>query len=104
MNFPSSSKDDNSCKVNKFILRLKGFESMMWKEILGPKNHPICIGQITPAAQRRLTELNQDDTDELISLTIEGQLRIWGKKQGLAFMVLWWDPNHEVYPVSLRHT
>ena len=30
--------------------------------------------------------------------------RIWGARRGDVFHVLWWDPEHEVWPSQLRYT
>lgn len=82
----------------------ENFCSMKWGEITGNGNHPIDVDNIIPAAQRRLEEIGQGDTDVLYSLRIGGRRRIWGIRELNTFRVLWWDPNHEIYPVNLRNT
>lgn len=86
---------------------LANYESMNWREILQNRNsgcHSIPASKLCSSAQERLAELRQDDTDDLISLRKAGKERIWGIKDRDVLKILWWDPNHEVYPVELKHT
>lgn len=41
-----------------------------------------------------------DDEDEIHRLRCDGEHRIYGFRRGNVFLVLWWDPNHEVWPSS----
>jgi len=86
---------------------LSNYESMNWREILQNHNsgcHSIPTSKICKEAQVRLVELRQDDTDDLISLRKTGKERIWGIKDRDVLKILWWDPNHEVYPVEKKNT
>jgi len=56
--------------------KLSNFETMQWSEILNRNNHAIPISRICPNAQNRLREINQDDTDEIVSLHLTGEKRI----------------------------
>ena len=58
---------------------------------------------ISPAAQKHLMQRNIE-TDTLISLRVTGKKRIWGVRDGSVLHLLWWDPQHEVYPTKPRHT
>jgi len=80
------------------------FKTMKWSEIIGKHHHPIDVCKIIPEAQKRLEEINQHDTDVLYSFTIGGSSRIWGIRERSTFKVLWWDPDHEIYPVDKRYT
>lgn len=86
------------------IARLKNFESIPWTELHKTGSHSIPVDSIVKAAKDRLTELNMDDIDELYSLRMQGQPRLWGIKRGHIFSVLWWDPLHEVCPYHKKHT
>ena len=78
---------------------------MTWQEILESRqHHPIEINRLCPAAQRRLAEISQDDIDDLISLRLGGRERIWGIRDGATLKLLWWDPDHQVCPATLKHT
>ena len=89
---------------SKILDSVINFESMKWHEILNRNNHEIKICRITKEAQRRLVELNIDDIETLVSLRIMGAVRIWGIRVHNCFKVLWWDPEHQVYPSKLKHT
>ncbi len=76
---------------------------MTWNEILirdKSQNHAIAIGELGKAAQDRLVEIQLDDLDSLISLRVGSIERVWGFREENVFLVLWWDPKHQVYPTS----
>ncbi len=86
---------------NSIFHKIKDFESMTWGEIFGGRsNHPIGRSLIVSEAQKRLMDLRLDDVDDLYQLRVGGRKRIWGLKIGNVFKVLWWDPNHSVYPMD----
>ena len=86
------------------LSKMSNFETMKWSEILNRNNHPVPILDLSPEAQKRLKALRQDDVDELISLHMNGKKRIWGIRDQNVLKILWWDPNHTVYPSPKRHT
>ncbi|MDQ1010386.1 hypothetical protein QFZ82_004871 [Streptomyces sp. V4I23] len=51
----------------------------------------------------RLDELGFGDRTEIQRLRFTGKQRLYGFLVGNVF-VLWWDPEHEVYPSPLKHT
>lgn len=92
--------------VPEIFKKLKEYESMKWKEIFKDKkrNHSVSIDQLVKAAQNRLQELRHDDIDELFRLRFTGTQRIWGILEGHIFNILWWDPDHTVYPSEKKNT
>ena len=85
--------------------RLSEFEKLTWQEIFrNRKNHPIKKHRLCPKAQQRLSDINQDDTDELISLGVTDISRVWGIQDRNILKVLWWDPDHEVCPSKKSRT
>lgn len=91
-------------KLRDIRHKLGGIERNTWKEILvrdSKYNHFIAVEKICSDAQRRLRELHLDDTDALISLRLAGAERIWGILELNVLQVLWWDPQHLVYPINL---
>ena len=84
--------------------KIKNFESMYWKDILGSKSHEVNVSQISNHAQRRLSQLNLDDAEKLVSLRLTGTQRVWGIRMENILQILWWDPNHQVYPSTKKHT
>lgn len=95
-------------KFQEVIGKLKHFEGMTWNEILirdKKKNHSIQLNQLDRAALERLEELKQDDVDDVISLRVSGEERIWGIRDGgSSLKLLWWDPNHQICPSKKKHT
>lgn len=88
------------------VPKLKNFESMTWGEIQQQRSqiHPMNTGDLSDVARRRLEEINQDDIDMIYEFPLSGKERIWGIKKGPVVFLLWWDPNHQVYPTQLKHT
>jgi len=95
---------DKTHFFDHILPKIQHFESMMWKEILGRDNHEVNVEQVSKAAQKRLTEIRLDDFERLVSLRFGGSERLWGLKINNILKIIWWDPNHEVYPSSLKHT
>lgn len=57
-------------KFKEIIEKLHEFETKNWDEIIKGGSHPIEIYKIEKKAQNRLTELNRDDIDELMSFRL----------------------------------
>ncbi|MEW5928007.1 MAG: hypothetical protein AB1941_11015 [Gemmatimonadota bacterium] len=81
--------------------RLSSFETMTFGEIEGKKNHSIPKEQLCPRAQERLREIELDDYDAVLSLRVTKQERVWGIKTTGGVLLLWWDPEHSVYPMNI---
>ncbi|WP_059026745.1 hypothetical protein [Gabonibacter massiliensis] len=86
---------------------LKDRENSTWQAIerathgrQGKSNsHHVSVGNLCPDAQKRLKEMKLDDIDEIYSLRLGGELRIYGIRKYNYLKILWVDPNHEIYPV-----
>lgn len=91
-------------KLRDIRSKLGGIEGNTWKELLvrdAKYNHFIAVEKICPAARERLELLHLDDTDALLSLRLAGTERVWGILELNVLLVLWWDPNHLIYPVNI---
>lgn len=87
--------------------KLKTFESMTIGEIFSPgSDHgkSYSVETLPKHALDRLTELRRDDETELVRLRFSGKKRFYGILREHVFHVLWWDPEHEVYPSQKRNT
>lgn len=86
---------------------------MTWAEISqvagdrrrGNNHHHIGVEDLTREAQKRLSEINQDDVDGIFSFRLAGRKRIYGIREGRVLKLLWYDPFHgdnkkAVVPVS----
>ncbi|WP_060930046.1 hypothetical protein [Granulicoccus phenolivorans] len=92
---------------------LKQMESLTWKDITDQsyrprtsrptqKHHAIPQDKLCRDAQDRLVELELDDVDELFRFRTGFKERLWGihVPDSGVFCLLWWDPNHRVYPLD----
>lgn len=94
-----------AAKMLEIRQTLANYESMTWNEILHESgSHSIATWKLTPEAKKRLSEIAQDDTADLVSLRKTGAERIWGIKDRDVLKLLWWDPEHTVYKVEKRFT
>ncbi len=89
-------------QLAKALRRLGEFEKMTWAAIEQGGSHPIQVTEIISDARKRLVKIRQDDEDVLFSLRMSGKQRIWGIRDRHILRILWWDPNHEVYPSSKK--
>jgi len=90
--------------LSDILPKMQHFESMTWNEILGPQNHEVSVAKIGKDAKKRLRELQLDDVQSLVSFRLVSKQRLWGIRSRNVFQILWWDPKHEVYPYTLKHT
>lgn len=95
-------KIDQEFFFQQILPKVQNFEKMKWTEILGRNNHEVKIWQIGKKAQKRLSELKLDDNEVLVSLRLTGPQRLWGIKFKSIFQILWWDPEHQVYPIKQK--
>lgn len=85
--------------------RLHEYEKRKWSELRGESSHPLPVEKIIRRAQERLDQLGHRDYAHLYQLDIRGpgqKQRLWGLREENIFNILWWDPNHEIYPVEKR--
>lgn len=87
-------------KFKVVLERLHEFETKQWAEILAAGCHPIEVGRLCKDAQTRLGEIERDDLDDLMAFRISGPERVWAIREQNIMRVLWWDPEHQVYPVE----
>jgi hypothetical protein len=100
--------------IPELLLRLKAFEGQSWGTILSDtsgrktnaKNHAMSFEKITKEAQARAEQLKLNEFDEIYSLTVTGERRLWGvlSKEDGKFHLVWYDEGHGIYPVNKSHT
>lgn len=82
--------------------RLTAFERMTWAEVDKVKScGPMSVNEMDKVAQERLAEIGRDEYDELYKLRIGKAARLWGVRSQHVFHILWWDPDHLVYPINI---
>lgn len=92
-------------KLREIHGKLADFEKMLWSAISGTQNHFLSVESVNKKALKRLQELGHDDAADLLySLRLSGKERVVGIRAGREFRILWWDPEHDVCPSSLKHT
>ena len=86
------------------LQKMQLWETMTWDEISGRRDHAISFDSLSDTAQKRLKDIQLDDTDEVFSLHIDGKKRLFGIRDRNIFKVLWWDREHQVCPSLKKHT
>lgn len=93
--------------LTTLIDKLRSFESMTIGEIFSPGGEHgkrYDPGKMPPAARSRLTEINRDDETEIVRLRCGNKPRLYGFLREHVFHILWWDPEHQVWPTPKRNT
>lgn len=86
---------------------LSAYEQKTWNEIRmestghgakrRKKHTSISVSQIKTEARRRLEELGLIDVERLFRFRLSGRFRIWGRKVEHHFLLLWHDPQHDIW-------
>ena len=88
--------------------KLAHFESMTINELFNFSSYPGTDYDVaslpTTAALDRLEEIGLSDMTKIHRLRLRGERRLYGFLVGHVFHVVWWDPNHEIWPSKLKHT
>jgi hypothetical protein len=88
----------------QIVRRLREYETRPWKEILQDKSNgsiEVTHDNIAAEAKQRLIDQKLEQYDTIWKLRIEKSARVWGVRVGATFHILWWDPEHTVYPMNL---
>jgi hypothetical protein len=82
--FSACDKGGNYCwniqphdKFREIIERLHEFETKTWDQIIATGSHPIQKTKIIKDARDRLSDIQMDDIDELMSFRMTGPNRVW---------------------------
>jgi len=79
---------------------MRQIEGMLVREVIPArcKREDVAGRSPNPDARRRAQDMFPDDHDRIHSLRIGGAQRIWGLQFQNEFSIIWWDPNHDVWP------
>jgi hypothetical protein len=83
------------------------YEAKTWSQKLikeAYRNHRIECHMLCKEAQDRLAELGVDDVEQLVSYHLSARESVWGILNHNVLDLLWWDPDHLVYPAFKQHT
>ncbi|MDX0512717.1 hypothetical protein GOL41_26310 [Sinorhizobium medicae] len=86
------------------LTHLTNVEGLSEKDLINGGSHAIEVYKLSKPARDRLEELQHDDLDSLFSLRMTGKRRIFCIHHGTIMRVLWYDPEHQVCPATLKHT
>lgn len=84
--------------------KLSDFETMTWNEIFvvaKKRNHPIRVDQLRCEHARRWMKVHMSDQPLLWTLRLTGPERVWGIFSEGAYQIIFWDPNHLIYPTNI---
>lgn len=90
--------------LQDFFRKLFNFQGYTLQNLRGQGSHWVNIDSLSPNAQRRLREINQEDLEDLFSLRLAGKNRVWCIRDRNNLKLLWWDSRHEVCPSLKKHT
>lgn len=80
---------------------LHRFETTEWIELQKQNScHPIPVEKIIDKAQRRLYEKCPPGIDSLFQIKVGGKRRVWGERKEDILYLIWYDPDHTIYPVD----
>jgi hypothetical protein len=93
----------------ELLPKLKAFEALRWAEIdqafTGTADkrrrlhHDMPTEQLVQEAQTRLVEIGEYD-ETVFRFRLGGKQRLWGKRIVAEFRIIWYDPDHRIYPVD----
>lgn len=94
--------------TEKIYPKLVEFEKMTWESIekavhgkRGKTNsHFVKVENLIKEARDRLNDLGLSDIDEIFSLRLEGEIRIYGPRKLNYMEIIWVDPEHEIYKLK----
>ncbi len=94
--------------AEKIYPKLVEFEKMTWESIekaghgkKGKTNsHFVKVEKLIKEARDRLEKMGLGDIDEIFSLRLEGEIRIYGPRKLNYMEIIWVDPNHEIYKLK----
>jgi hypothetical protein len=95
----------------QFLDFLHEMQKLTWKEIWAQttggrvahrKHHDHDTDSLCAEARERLSDVKLGEQSKLFRFRLGGTIRVWGffRNSDHQFYLLWWDRDHEVYPVS----
>jgi len=85
---------------NKCLNHLNHYEGRTWAQIKEDDHcHPAPLRGIAIRAQNRIIK-RHGDMDDLYQVKADGDCRLFGRKDGQYFYLMWHDRYHTVYPMG----
>ncbi|MGD9142859.1 MAG: hypothetical protein PVG61_03325 [Dehalococcoidia bacterium] len=95
---------DSTVLLRDVIKELQSYEGLTWQEVRQKSrhNHSWKYDRLPRELKYRLKERELDYLPELYQICLACKPRIWGYKDIAQFYLIWYDPEHEGYPTSVR--
>lgn len=98
----------DATELAALLMGLRSFESMTINELFrcgGELGKCYDVASIpNPNARERLEAMRLGYMEEIYRLRLGNKPRLYGFLVRNAFHIVWWDPEHEIWPASKRHT
>jgi len=105
-NGPWPLHTEESEKLREVLEKMAEYERRSWAEVTTSQSYE-SYGDMSTCPNRdaihRLTE-NYEGLDHIGRFRLSGRERLYGVRRGGDFLILWWDPRHEIWPSTKRHT
>jgi hypothetical protein len=105
---PWGFSDTETAEFCGILRRLASFESMTVDEAFHRGDYPGKDYDVeaipNSTALDRLEALGLADQTKIWRLQLGGQPRLYGFLHGNVFHVVFWDPEHKIWPSQLKHT
>ncbi len=96
----------------EFLDKMLSYATMTWSQLRKQthddgksKHHYLEIDKLSKEARDRLTAMRlEENSDQIFSIALRNKLRVVGLKDNDKFHILWYDPQHDIYPSTKRHT
>ncbi|MEU5811199.1 hypothetical protein [Streptomyces sp. NPDC047718] len=92
----------------EILAKLREFERFTLNELRNTsgtfESYGLPAAALCKEAYERLAEMGRDDMTEIHRLRLMGAQRLYGFLDGNVFHVVWWDPDHKVYPWKPKNT
>ena len=93
---------------NDIVRKLGNYETQTWGEIMianggrkhGTNSHFDNISELTAEFKERWKQLHLEEYDQVFSLRLTGERRIFGILEGAVLSIVWYDAEHKAYPTS----
>lgn len=89
------------------LAKFRDLERLGRRRLVGNLGDPVKVYDVENLPEHvrdRLVEIGRDELDKVCRLRLSGKARLYGALQGNVFYVLWWDPDHQVFPSRKKHT
>lgn len=103
---------ERQSNLKEIFDKILAYSSMTWGKIKKQthddgrsKHHNLSVDKLTKDAVNRINiKCDDNDYDSIFSFALQNKLRIIGVREKNLFHVKWYDPNHEFYHISKKHT